>query len=258
MKQQEIYFKLRRELTALFTFAVASMASAVCADSATATADATFAADTRSGTIRAISPCAVEYSPSWGGVTDEGAYVVIEKVEHAGMFNAVTSTVTTCASDAESAYSFALSSEDSPCVRLVHRVFNGDGTEIGTPLERDVSFGVASSPSSAVRADSRTNSLLVAASERLPIRLAYSTDWTANVASVAISAISLSGKGGEATATNTVFSATADAEGLTPLSNVGIGWRRLLYRLADESGNTLLEYLTDEFKMLGGFILVVK
>ena len=258
MKQQEIDFKLRRELTALFTFAVVSMASAAYADSATATADATFAANTRSGTIRAISPCAVEYSPSWGGVTNEGAYVVIEKVEHAGMFNAVTSTVITCAADAESAYSFSPGAEDSPCVRFIHRVYDGGGTEIGTPLERDVSFGVVSLPSSAVCADCRTNSLQLAASEKLPISLAYSTDWTTNVASVAIGAISLSGKGGEATATNTVFSAAADAEGSTPLGNVGIGWRRLLYRLADSSGNTLLEYLTDEFKVKGGFVLIYK
>lgn len=210
------------------------------------------------GELRAIAPKNIEYSPLWSGVTNAGSYVVIEKIEHAGMFNAVTSTVTTCAADAESAYSFSPGEEDSPCVRLVHRVYDGGGTEIGTPLERDVSFGVVSSPSSAVRADSRTNSLQVAASERLPIDLAYSTEWTTNVASVAISAISLSGKGGEATATNAVFSASANVEGSTPLCNVGIGWRRLLYRLNDDSGNLLLEYLTDEFRIPGGLTLIFR
>ena len=245
-------------LTAVISCSVAALGTVAMADAETASATAAkIAVNTFSGEIRAVAPKDIEYSPLWGGVTNEGAYVVIEKVEHAGMFNAVTSTVATCAADAESAYSFSPGAEDSPCVRFVHRVYDVGGTEIGTPLERDVAFGVMSSPSSAVRADSRTNSLQLAASEIHPISLAYSTDWTTNVTSVAISAISLSNEGGEATATNTVFSAAADAEGSTPLGNVGIGWWRLLYRLADGSGNTLLEYLTDEFKMPGGFIMIV-
>ena len=246
-------------VAAAFFCPVAALGTVAMADAETASATAAkIAVNTCRGEIRTVAPTDIEYSPLWGGVTNEGAYVVIEKVEHAGMFNAVTSIVTTCAVDAENAYSFSPGEEDSPCVRFIHRVYDDGGTEIGTPLERDVAFGVMSSPSSAVRADSRTNSLQLAASERLPISLAYSTEWTTNVASVAISVISLSGEGGEGLATNTVFSAVADAEGSTPLCNVGIGWRRLLYRLADSSGNTILEYLTDEFKKPGGLILTVK
>ena len=255
MKQQEINHRLRRELTALFTFAVASMASAAYADSATATAAATFAADTRSGTIRAISPCAVEYSPSWSGVTDEGAYVVIEKVEHAGMFNAVTSTVITCAADAEGGCAYAVSDGDERCVRLVHRVYSSGGEEIGEPLVRDVAFGYQSAAGAAFAADSRTNSLQETVSARKGVNLAYSTAWAANTASVSIKAVRLSGRGGAPVATNALFSAAADAEGVTAMRGVGRGWWRLLFQSADDSDDVLLEYLTDEFKIPGGFIV---
>ena len=233
------------------------MASAAYADSATATAAATFAADTRSGTIRAISPCAVEYSPSWSGVADEGAYVVIEKVEHDGMPNVATSVVATCAADAEGGCAYAVSDGDERCVRLVHRVYSSGGEEIGEPLVRDVAFGYQSAAGAAFAADSRTNSLQETVSARKGVNLAYSTAWAANTASVSIKAVRLSGRGGAPVATNALFSAAADAEGSTPLGDVGIGWRRLLYRLADGSGNTLLEYLTDEFRMPGGMLLMV-
>ena len=50
----------------------------------------------------------------------------------------------------------------------------------------------------------------------------------------------------------------ADAEGDTPLRGAGRGWWRLLCQIKDEQGDTLLEYLTDDFKMPGGFILIVR
>jgi hypothetical protein len=75
---------------------------------------------------------------------------------------------------------------------------------------------------------------------------------------VAISAIQLSGKGGAATATNSVFMATADAEGMTFPRGIGMGWWRFLCQLKGEDGGTLLEYLTDEFRMPGGFVLIVE
>ena len=193
-------------------------------ETASATAAATFAADTRGGTIRAMSPCSVEYSPSWGGVADEGAYVVIEKVEHAGMFNAITSTVTTCAADAEAAFSYS-TGDGEPCVRFIHRVYSSGGTEIGTPLVRDVSFGVSSSPGVAVFADCRTNSLQEAVSAGGTVNLAYSTDWATDAASVTISAVRLSAKDGDDLSTNTFFSAAASAEGVTAMRG---GWTRLV------------------------------
>ena len=60
------------------------------------------------------------------------------------------------------------------------------------------------------------------------------------------------------TGTNDVFSAAADAEGDTPLRGAGRGWWRLLCQVKDEQGDTLLEYLTDDFKMPGGFILSIR
>ena len=71
---------------------------AACAgESTSVTAEAAISVNTCEGELRAVSPKDIEYSPSWSGVNDAGSYVVIEKVEHAGMFNAATSTVTTCA-----------------------------------------------------------------------------------------------------------------------------------------------------------------
>lgn len=232
------------------------MASAAYADSATATADATFAADTRSGTIRAISPCAVEYSPSWGGVTNEGAYVVIERVVHADMPNVATSVVATCEADAEGGCAYAVADGDERCVRLIHRVYSGGGTEIGEPLVRDVSFGYRSAQGTAFAADSRTNSLQEAVNAGADVNLAYSTDWAAGAAAVSIKAVKLSGKGGAPTATNAMFAAAADAEGATPMRGIGGGWWRILYQATDSSGDVLLEYLTAEFKRKGGFLMV--
>ena len=97
-------FKLARGrglLTAAFSCSVAALGTVAMAGAETASATAaTIAVNTCSGEIRAVAPKDIEYSPLWGGVTSEGAYVVIEKVEHAGMFNAVTSTVITCAAAA--------------------------------------------------------------------------------------------------------------------------------------------------------------
>ena len=134
----------------------------------------------------------------------------------------------------------------------------GGGTEIGTPLVRDVAFGFKSSEGESAVVDCRTNSLQLAAANRDPINLAYSTLWATNAASVVVSAIELSGKGGAATTTNNIFMAAADAEGATPMRGVGRGWWRLLYQVNGEQGDTLLEYITDEFKMPGGFILIYK
>lgn len=230
---------------------------AVCAgESASVTAEAAISVNTCEGELRAVSPRDIEYSPSWSGVNDAGSYVVIEKVEHAGMFNAATSTVTTCAADAEGAFSYSIG-DGEPCVRFIHRVYDAGGTEIGTPLVRDVSFGVSSSPGEAAFVDSRTNSLQEAVASH-DVNLTYSTAWATSAASVTISAVMLSGKGGTPVSTNFFFSAVADAEGTTSMRSVGTGFWRLLYTAEDASGEPLLEYLTDEFEKKGGFFLIVR
>lgn len=231
---------------------------AVCAgESASVTAEAAISVNTCEGELRAVSPKDIEYSPSWSGVNDAGSYVVIEKVEHAGMFNAATSTVTTCASDAEGAFSYS-TGDSEPCVRFIHRVYDAGGTEIGTPLVRDVSFGVSSSPGEAAFVDSRTNSLQEAVAAGRVDNLAYSTAWATNAASVTISAVMLSGKGGTPVSTNSFFTAVADAEGRTSMRGIGTGFWRLLCSVEDGSGEPLLEYLTDEFEKKCGFFLIVR
>lgn len=236
----------------LFVLAAMLTAGAAFAESVVATADEAIAVDVRADVCRAVGTADVGYSPSWGGVTNAGAYVVLQKV-----VGGETSTVATFAADAESSYSYTPSAGDGSFVRFIHRVYSSGGEEIGEPLERDVVFGYRSAEGSAFVADSRANSLQLAVKGRAPVNLAYSTAWADNAASVAISAIQLSGEGGVAMATNSVFTAEADAEGDTPLRGVGLGWWRLLCQLKDEQGDTLLEYLTDDFKMPGGFILSI-
>ena len=211
------------------------------------------AVDVRSDACRAVGQTDIGYSPKWGGVTNAGAYVVLQKV-----VNGATNTIATLAADAESAYQYTPSNGDGNFVRFVHRVYSSGGEEIGEPLVRDMVFGCRSAEGPAFVADSRTNSLQLAAANREPIDLTYSTAWAANAASVAISAIRLSGEGGAATATNSVFVAAADAEDVTPMRGIGMGWWRLLCQLKGEDGGTLLEYLTEEFMMPGGLLLIIE
>ena len=216
-------------------------------------AGSAIAVDVRREACRAVGQADIGYSPAWCGVTNAGAYVVLQKV-----VNAVTNTVATFIADAESSYSYTPTAGDGSFVRFIHQVYFSGDVKIGEPLVRDVAFGFRSVDGTAFAADSRTNSLQIAAANREPIRLAYSTAWATNAASIAISAVMLTGQGGTATATNTVFSAVADAEGDAPLLGIGRGWWRLLCQVKDDQNDILLEYLTDEFKMPGGFILTVR
>lgn len=246
-----------RDKACLLALASAAMAASpfvsVRGESVVATAGSTIAVDMRGGICHMASPVSIEYSPKWCGVTNAGAYVVLERVVHAGEPYATTNTLATLAADAESSYSLAVG--DERCVRLVHRVYLAGGEETGKELARDIAFGYASAPGAVFSADSRTNSLQLAAKAHRPIAVVYSTAWATNAAAVAVDAVRLSGKGGEPVATNSVFATSADAAGTTALPVLKVGWWKLLYRLTGESGGTLLEYHTDEFRMPGGFIL---
>ena len=242
----------RRKLMAIIALAGASCA--VFADtSVTASAEDAIAVDVRTDECRTVGQAVIGYSPSWGGVTNAGAYVVLQKV-----VGGVTNTVDTFAADAESFYSYMPGDGDSSFVKFIHRVYSSGGVEIGEPLVSDVAFGVRSNEGAAFMADSRTNSLQEAVSAGNPANLAYSTAWAANAAAVSIKAVRLSGQGGESVATNDMFSAAADAEGETALRGVGRGWWRLLCQVTAGSGDVLLEYLTGEFKVKSGFTLTVR
>ncbi len=244
-----------------FCIAVMAFAAAAWAETGSATA-AKIAVNTFGGELRAISPKDIEYSPLWCGVEDDGAYVVIEKVENPGMRNATTSTVTTCSVGAAGAYPFSLSADDEPCIRLIHRVYNGNDVEIGETLVRDVAFGTPSSPGAAIAADCREESLREAVATRVksPVMLAYDTAWATNgiPADVTISAVRLTGEGGSAIGTDALFSAAATATGATPMRGVRPGWVRLVCRVADAGDNMLLEYIAGDLfvKPLATVLLV--
>ena len=241
----------RRKLMAII--ALAGVSCAVFADaSVTASAEDTIAVDVRTDECRAVGQAVIGYSPSWGGVTNAGAYVVLQKV-----VGGVTTTVDTFAADAEASYSYAPGDGDSSFVKFIHRVYSSGGVEIGEPLVRDVAFGYRSAEGAAFVADSRANSLQLAVKERKPVALAYSTAWATNAAAVTICAVRLSDRGGTAVATNEMFTASADAEGTTFMRSLNIGWWRLLCRSINDEGGTLLEYLTDEFRMPGGIVISV-
>lgn len=226
--------------------------------SVTASDDSTIAVDMRSGSCRMLSPGKIAYSPEYSGVTNEGAYVVIEGVEHADRPDAVTNTVAAFAADAEGEYSLPVADGGARNIRLIHRVYSAEGEEIGTPLVRDIAFGYKSSSGAAFLADTCTTTLQAFAFARSPIKLAYSTFWASDASEIAISAIKLSGKNGTEIATNAVFSAEADAEGVTQPFSAGGGWYRLLCRIGDGSGATLVEYLTAEFEMPYSFVLSIR
>ena len=238
-----------------FCAAMASLPS--LAETASATAELAIAVNTCDGEQRAVSPKDIEYSPDWGGVSADGAYVVIEKVVHAGMYNAVTSTVATCAADAEGAYSYSVGDGDEPCIRLIQRVYSSGGVEIGSPLVRDVAFGVPSSPGTAAFADCRAESLRETVASGATANLTYDTAWATNAAAVTISAVKLTGQDGAETATNTMFAVAADATGVTRLSGLSAGWWRLLCRIDDSGGDSLIEYTAGDFKIKGGFIISI-
>lgn len=208
------------------------------------------AVDMRTDECRAVGQTAIGYSPKWGGVTNAGAYVVLSKV-----VGGVTNTVATLPANEESSYAYTPSAGDPNYLRFIHRVYSSGGVEIGEPLVSDIAFGYRSSEGLAFVADSRTNSLQLAVKERKPVALAYSTAWATNAAAVSVFAVQLLGSGGVPMTTNAMFSAAADAEGMTSMRGVGMGWWRLVCQVKGESGDTLIEYLTDEFKAPGGLIL---
>ena len=236
------------------------MCHAEDAESASVSATATekISVDSRSGFRRAVAPCKLWYDTAWCEADSSQAHVVIEKVEHAGMFNATTQDVVTLSVDAYGSHTYELGEEDERCVRFIHRVYSADGVEIGEPLVSDVAFGYVSAPGASFGVDSRSDSLQKVSDAKLPIKLAYSTDWTKNAASLTIKAVRLSGNGGAPVSTNTVFTTESDAEGTAPLQGISAGWWRLLCQLFDGSGGVLLEYTTDDFRRKGGLALSLR
>lgn len=251
----------RIAVTPFAAIVAAALAGPLSAQESASGTAAAIAIDSCGGALRAIAPRAIGYDPAWSGVTDAGAHVVVEKVEHADMFNASTSIVTSCAADATGAYPFAPAAGDNPCVRLIHRVYGANGAEVGKALVRDVSFGAASLPGTGTLADSRAESFQEAVSARKPVGLTFSTYWATNAASVAISAVKTKDGGGHDFArpvTNLFFSAPAVADGTLPWKPHSGEWRLLLTSF-DALGNVLGEpCFADYFLRATGTVMMAQ
>ena len=203
----------------------------------------------------AVGAVTLRCSPDWctGGTNVAGAVYTLEAVENPGAANATTSTVPVLVNSGECDVPYS----GSGCVRFLLKAAV-EGAPVGTAIERDVSFGVKSSPLAAIGYDNRSGALQELAGSGVPVNLAYDTSWAEGAAALEICALKLSGSGADAMATNAVLSVTADADGTAAMRGVGRGWWRLLCRISGESGEPLLEYLTDEFKMPSGFILNIR
>ena len=198
----------------------------------------------------ALDTATLRCSPKW--CTDaEGAEYSLSVVTDPDTANAATSSVPVSAATVEGDVAYV----GSGYVRFILKASVG-GVETGGALVQDVSFGVKSAAGAAIVADSRAASLQEALDANGVANVVYSSEWAEGAAGVLVSEIKIS-KNGDAS-TNLVFSASAVADGTMPVGGFDIGWHRLLYRAVDGGGETLLEYLTDEFRVRGGMTLIFK
>ena len=205
-----------------------------------------------SGFRTAVGTATLRCSPKWLSGED-GASYSLSVVADPDAANAATSSVPVSAATVEGDVTYA----GSGYVRFILKA-SVDGVEVGDPLVQDVSFGVKSDSCASIAADSRASSLQERVLADNGAYVAYSTEWAEGSASVAVSVIGLSGKGGDATGTNTVFSTSSAAEDYAAVLGLDPGWCRLLFRAVDSAGSTLLEYVTDEFRVRGGMVLLIK
>ena len=225
-------------------------------DSVIAWADDTIAVDMSRDDFRVVlGDATLRCSPDWctGGTNVDGAVYAIEAVVNPCSGSAVTSAVPAQLLSGECDVPYS----GEGWVRFLLKA-SVNGVAVGETLVSDVSFGMRSGLSAAIAYDNRAGTLQEIAGSGKPVNLAYDTSWAEGAASLEISALKLSGSGADAMATNTIMSVTADADGTTTMRGVGRGWWRLLCRISGESGEPLLEYLTDEFKMPSGFIVNIR
>ena len=224
--------------------------------SVTAWADDAIAVDAGQSEFKIVTGIASLWcSPDWctGGTNVSGSTYSLKVVSDPDTANAVTSSVSALvySSACEVPYS------GSGYVRFLLSAEAG-GAPVGKTLVGDVSFGVMSGLSSAVAYDNRASSLQEAVRRGGAINLEYDTFWAEGTASLSIGAVALSGRGGDATATNALFNVSEEAAGTTAMRGLARGDWRLLCQLKSGSGETLLEYLTDEFRVSGGFFISVR
>ena len=242
-----------KNMTEMAVGVVALMTATVLFAEGSATAlSGLFAVDSRSGDRRSVASAPVGYAPDWSADEDVvGANVVIERVDHAGMFNATTTTVAVCAADVSGTQIIVPAAGTTDSFRLIHRTCR-DGQTIGEPLVSDVAIGVASDPGKAFVADSRTNSLQIVAKEKGTARIVYDTGWTNDVARLSIART-------DGKVTNEFFSVAADAAGEYAYSQwEGAGWNRFLLTFFGAGNEVIDTLVTEPFRISGGFVIILK
>ena len=222
---------------------------ALAADAVATGMSPPFAVDTRPGEHRCVGDAlVVGYASEWGSDA-AGARVVLERVDHADMFNAVTSRVEI--GDAPmGTVSVAAAAEAPLSVRLLHSVEVG-GVRTGETLVADVAFGLRSGKGGAFTADSRAESLQECADAGLAAPVVYDTGWNA-----AASSLDLELDDGEAAVP--LGSWTAPASGVKSVATARAGEWTLRCILRDAEG-VALETLTAGFRARQrGMILLLK
>ena len=201
----------------------------------------------------AVAPKMLRCSPDWctGGTNVPGATYSLLAVTAPDTTQAATSSVPVSAASVEGDVPYSASGY----VRFIMKA-EVAGETIGETLVGDVSFGTTETASATTCADSRTNSLQEAIYASGAVDLTYSTRWADNAAAVTLRAVRLSGRGGAATVTNELFTASGvDVEGLSVLNGGGKGWWRLLCQVMNDTDGVLLEYQTGEFYRRGGIMV---
>ena len=233
----------------VFALSAAAALSAKADGEMVATADP-IPVDMRTGVVLGVVGTAnLRYSPYWSA---ENASIRIETVA-----GAVTNLVKAGSLDEEGVFTWTQPDADVPAYKLLLWTIQ-DGVAVGEPLTALVSFASRSLETAVAAVDTRADSLRLVAEAGGKVNLAYSTAWAEDASSVAISAIKLSGRGGEETATNAIFAAVADAEGAVSMSGVEPGYWKLRYLATDADGAALLEYVTGEFKRKCGLVFAVR
>ena len=233
----------------LMTFAAAVSVIARGDGEITGTASSPVSVDLRTGFVAgALGTANIRYSPRW---TDNAASVRLEAVS-----GGVTNVIKSGTAGEEGIFAWTQPNANQSVYTLLQWTLL-NGTPVDEPLSAKVSFGIQSATPAVTAADTQADSLQKAV-DAGNVRLSYDTAWGTNAAAVTLKAVRLSGTGGNAVATNGIFSAAATASGSAVMRGVGKGWWRLLCHVTDASGDVLLEYSTAEFCRKGGIIISFK
>ena len=235
----------------VLSLAVLLVATVLFADDSSTAVSGVFAVDSRTGVRRSAGSVSVGYAPGWSVSGDAaGANVVLERVDHADMFNAETTTVAVCAADAAGTQVIALPAGRTDSFRLIHRT-ELNGVPVGEPMSADVAIGVASDPGTAFAADSRAGSLEVLARAHGTANLVYDTRWTNDVARLTLAVT-------DGQVTNKLMSADAVAKGVYPCSLAGTKPSRFLLTFFGADGEVIDVLTSEPFRPYGGLLILLK